>query len=770
MAQDSDSGILDSVFDSAVPAATASHPALLEAAYDAAGRKYNLNPALLKAQNVYELGPKLDPRASGDAKHTGYGQLSSDLRAKYGVRDPTDPMQAIPAQAAYLREMIDKQGGDISKGLMAYNGGPNEKNWGDHVQAYPQKVLENFPQGQSYNYASPAAAPVATPGHPAEPPDILDSVFAQDHANAQAGGPTAPAPADPHGWGAMQSFGSGTFLGFGPEVVGGLGAAKDLVSGLARGQDPGQALSELSGNYSAYKGNAKADETAYSKQSPLTDLLAGTAGSIIPTAGALAAGQAYGAAPLAARLGAAVPKLAPAMDFLTSSLPKVPALANGVMGPGQKASAGYKLARILQQGLFGATSGALAGGLQAHESDEPISHQILRGATVGGFLTPALAQTLEPLLSHITPLAAQAARGLSKLGVDVPAGAIPGASPIRKALNAGFGDGGQQARAQVTAAASKLIGSDSPVLTDQVLNTAEAKLRNDFNSFAAVTHNNNFADPQLYNDAKAISTDLNASKATNDSIKEFNKNLGTIFRSKSGAGPQINGADYMQLTQRGGLLDRMKQNPDLREFSIRLHDSINDAMQRGLQAQPNGQALSAGLDATRAQWKNLQVLSPLVDDATGQISPAKLGSAVDRSFKRSSRATPGPIAKNMMALGEAHNFVPESGGPGLLAKIWSSVPGGAHGSGLAGGALGALAAEHLPLLENHFKEALMGLAGATAAAGAGKVANRVANSKGATQALLMRALSGQDPSALGAATALTIPSIRLANQPNEPAQ
>lgn len=748
MAQDSSSDILDSVFDSAVPAATASHPALLEAAYDAAGRKYNLNPALLKAQNVYELGPKLDPRASGDAKHTGYGQLSSDLRAKYGVRDPTDPMQAIPAQAAYLREMIDKQGGDVAKGLMAYNGGPNSKNWGDHVQVYPQKVLENFPQGQSYEYGS--TGPVATPGHPAEPPDILDSVFAQDHANAQAGGPIAPAAADPHGWGAAQSFGSGTFLGFGPEVVGGLGAARDLASGLIHGQDPGQAFSELPQNYSAYKGNAKADEAAYAKQSPLTDLLSGTAGSIIPTSAALAAGQAYGAAPLAARLGAAIPKLAPAMDFLTSSLPK----------------SAPRLARILQQGLFGATSGAAAGGLQVHESDEPINHQILRGATIGGLLTPALAQTLEPLLSHITPQAATAARGLDKLGVDVPAGAIPGASPIRRALNAGFGDGGQQARAQMTAAASKLIGSDSPVLTDQVLNTAEAKLRNDFNSFAAVTHNNNFADPQLYNDAKAISTDLNASKATNDSIKEFNKNLGTIFRSKSGSGPQINGADYMQLTQRGGLLDRMKQNPDLREFSIRLHDSLNDALQRGLQSQPNGQALAAGLDTTRAQWKNLQVLSPLVDDTTGQLSPAKLGSAVDRSFKRSSRATPGPLAKNMMALGEAHNFVPESGGPGLLAKVWSQIPGGAHG-GMAGGALGALAAEHLPYLENHFKEALMGLAGATVAAGAGKVANRAANSKAATQALLMRALSGQDPSALGAATALTIPSIRLANQPNE---
>jgi soluble lytic murein transglycosylase-like protein len=41
------------------------------------------------------------------------------------VDDPFDPKQNMEAGAKYLKQMLDKFGGDITKALGAYNAGPN---------------------------------------------------------------------------------------------------------------------------------------------------------------------------------------------------------------------------------------------------------------------------------------------------------------------------------------------------------------------------------------------------------------------------------------------------------------------------------------------------------------------------------------------------------------------------------------------------------------------------------------------------------------------
>ena len=67
--------------------------------------------------------------------------------ASLGVTNPLDPAQAIEGGAKYLRQQLDRFGGDASKALAAYNAGPGAvERFGGvppyaETQAYVRKVL-----------------------------------------------------------------------------------------------------------------------------------------------------------------------------------------------------------------------------------------------------------------------------------------------------------------------------------------------------------------------------------------------------------------------------------------------------------------------------------------------------------------------------------------------------------------------------------------------------------------------------------------------------
>ena len=129
---------------------------------DAAAQRYGIDPALLKGLIRQESG--FDPAARSSAGAVGLTQLMPSTAASLGV-DPSDPAQAIDGGARYLRQQLDRFGGDASRALAAYNAGPGAvakfggvPPYGE-TQRYVQNVLAYAGQYRGAT-ATPAVAAV----------------------------------------------------------------------------------------------------------------------------------------------------------------------------------------------------------------------------------------------------------------------------------------------------------------------------------------------------------------------------------------------------------------------------------------------------------------------------------------------------------------------------------------------------------------------------------------------------------------------------------
>ena len=124
---------------------------------DAAAAKYNVDPALLRG--LIRQESNFNPNAGSPAGARGLTQLMPGTAAALGV-DPSVPAQAIEGGAKYLRQQLDKFGGDPAKALAAYNAGPGAvQRYGGvppyaETQNYVRKVLA---YAAEYRQAAPAA-------------------------------------------------------------------------------------------------------------------------------------------------------------------------------------------------------------------------------------------------------------------------------------------------------------------------------------------------------------------------------------------------------------------------------------------------------------------------------------------------------------------------------------------------------------------------------------------------------------------------------------
>jgi soluble lytic murein transglycosylase-like protein len=134
-------------------------PTQYDAQITAAATKYGIDPALLKGLIRQESNFNAAARSSAGAQ--GLTQLMPGTASGLGV-DPSDPAQAIEGGAKYLKQQLDRFGGDPTKALAAYNAGPGAvAKYGGvppyaETQNYVQKVL-----GYAAEYASAAPATAA---------------------------------------------------------------------------------------------------------------------------------------------------------------------------------------------------------------------------------------------------------------------------------------------------------------------------------------------------------------------------------------------------------------------------------------------------------------------------------------------------------------------------------------------------------------------------------------------------------------------------------
>jgi len=121
-----------------------------------AAQANGVDPALLKG--LIRQESNFDPNAHSPAGATGLTQLMPATAAGLGVGDTSDPAQAIEGGAKYLRQQLDRFGGDEAKALAAYNAGPGAvQRFGGvppyaETQGYVQKVLG---YAQQYRSSSP---------------------------------------------------------------------------------------------------------------------------------------------------------------------------------------------------------------------------------------------------------------------------------------------------------------------------------------------------------------------------------------------------------------------------------------------------------------------------------------------------------------------------------------------------------------------------------------------------------------------------------------
>jgi soluble lytic murein transglycosylase-like protein len=119
------------------------HP--VETAVQKAAAKYNLSPELIRSVIRAESNFQADAVSPAGAR--GLMQLMPETAKELGVTNSFDVQQNVDGGARYLRQMLDRFGGDLKRALAAYNAGPGavEQYDGDvpfsETRQYVQRVL-----------------------------------------------------------------------------------------------------------------------------------------------------------------------------------------------------------------------------------------------------------------------------------------------------------------------------------------------------------------------------------------------------------------------------------------------------------------------------------------------------------------------------------------------------------------------------------------------------------------------------------------------------
>jgi soluble lytic murein transglycosylase-like protein len=104
---------------------------------DAAAR-HKVDPALIKAVIDTESG--WNPRAISRKGAVGLMQLIPETAQRFGGGNLLDPAQNVEAGTTYLKALLDRYDGDLTKSLAAYNAGERAVDQSGGIPGYPETV------------------------------------------------------------------------------------------------------------------------------------------------------------------------------------------------------------------------------------------------------------------------------------------------------------------------------------------------------------------------------------------------------------------------------------------------------------------------------------------------------------------------------------------------------------------------------------------------------------------------------------------------------
>lgn len=163
----------------------------------AEAKKAKVSPELALAMVDVESGTPETEAVTGDQSAVspkgarGFFQIMPETAKELGI-DPADPIQNIRGGLTYLRQMVDKHGGDVRLALAAYNAGPGAvaKAGGvpnfPETQAYVEKILGRLRSGGA------AGAPQPNRGRLVAQPPSQAAVVEQTPEEAAGGPPQLP--------------------------------------------------------------------------------------------------------------------------------------------------------------------------------------------------------------------------------------------------------------------------------------------------------------------------------------------------------------------------------------------------------------------------------------------------------------------------------------------------------------------------------------------------------------------------------------------------